>query len=166
MKINHIITLSVAVALLAACASPFQTGQFGLYPPQDGGLSTTAYETPYQLAPNHWADVAKIRDEAGRLSAQIAEGRITKVQAAQYLNRYRETLVGRNPVDDAMYDVYLRSAVESQSNRISTQQSKQFIQHALQGWQQRWPNMPTESKPINPAFTNFLMEVMGLPPLK
>lgn len=165
MKINYIITLSITTFLLAACASPFQTGLYGRYP-QNSTYPAVSTQKPYQLAPNHWADVAKIRDEAGRLSAQIAAGRITKVQAAQYLNRYRESLVGKNFVDDAVYDVYLRSAVESQSNRISTQQSKQFIQHALQGWQQRWPSMPTESKPANPAFTNFLMEVMGLPPLQ
>lgn len=63
-----------------------------------------------------------------------------------------------------MYEIYLRSAVQSQQGRISSEQSKTFVQNALRGWQQRWPNM--QNKPTNPAFTNFLMEVMGMQPLK
>lgn len=118
----------------------------------------------YDLASNHWTDVSKIRDEATRLSYQVSQGKLTKVQAAQYLNRYRIQQVGRNSVDDSMYEVYLRSAVDSQRGAISTEQSKLYIQNALKGWQQRWPSM--RSKPSNPAFTNFLMEVMGMEPLK
>lgn len=123
-----------------------------------------AARTPYRLAETHWSDVSKIRDEATRLSYQVSEGKITKVQAAQYLNRFRIQQVGRNPVDDSMYEVYLRSAVDSQRGAISTEQSKLYIQNALRGWNQRWPNM--KSKPANPAFTNFLMEVMGMRPLE
>ena len=119
-----------------------------------------AARAPYRLAETHWADVSKIRDEATRLSYQVSEGKITKVQAAQYLNRFRTEQVGRNPVDDSMYEVYLRSAVDSQRGAITTEQSKLYIQNALRGWHQRWPNM--KSKPANPAFTNFLMEVMGM----
>ena len=93
----------------------------------------------YTLAASHWGDVAKIRNEATRLG-------------------------GRNSVDDSMYEVYLRSAVQSQQGRITAEQSKIFIRNALQGWQQRWPNM--QNRPANPAFTNFLMEVMNMQPLK
>lgn len=98
------------------------------------------------------------------MSYEVSQGKLTKVQAAQYLNRYRIQLVGRNAVDDSVYEVYLRSAVDSQRGAISTEQSKLYIQNTLKGWQQRWPNM--QSKPTNPAFTNFLMEVMGMEPLK
>lgn len=118
----------------------------------------------FRLADSHWSDVSKIRNEATRLSYQVSQGDITKVQAAQYLNRFRINLVGRNAIDDDMYEIYLRSAVDSQRGAINTDQSKLFIQNALRGWQQRWPNM--QSKPANPAFTNFLMEVMGMKPLQ
>ncbi|MCF7521628.1 lipoprotein [Neisseria sp. ZJ106] len=118
----------------------------------------------FQLAQSHWGDVSKIRDEATRLAIQVDSGKLTKVQAAQYLNRFRIQLVGRNNVDDSMYEVYLRSAVDSQRGEITTEQSKLYIQNALKGWQLRWPNMG--SKPTNPAFTNFLMEVMNMTPLK
>lgn len=118
----------------------------------------------FKLASSHWSDVSKIRDEATRLSYQVSQGKITKVQAAQYLNRYRIQLVGRNSIDDSMYEIYLRSAVDSQRGEISTEQSKLYIQNALRGWQQRWKSM--NSKPSNPAFTNFLMEVMNMAPLQ
>nr|WP_192892357.1 MULTISPECIES: prokaryotic membrane lipolipid attachment site family protein [Neisseria] len=118
----------------------------------------------FRLAPSHWTDVSKIRDEATRLGYQVNIGKMTKVQAAQYLNNFRKRLVGRNAVDDSMYEIYLRSAVDSQRGEINTEQSKLYIQNALRGWQQRWKNM--DAKPDNPAFTNFLMEVMEMQPLK
>ena len=94
----------------------------------------------------------------------MSQGSLTKVQAAQYLNRFRIQQVGRNSVDDSMYEVYLRSAVDSQRGEITTEQSKQYIQGAFAWLAATLENMDT--KPSNPAFTNFLMEVMGMQPLK
>ena len=48
----------------------------------------------------------------------MSQGSLTKVQAAQYLNRFRIQQVGRNSVDDSMYEVYLRSAVDSQRGEL------------------------------------------------
>lgn len=118
----------------------------------------------YRPAASHWSDVAKIRQEAQRLGAEVGAGKLTKVQAAQYLNRYRLSLVGSNQIDDSMYEVYQKAALDSQRGVISQEQSKQYIISALKGWQQRWSSMSV--KPANPAFTNFLMEVMELQPLK
>ena len=59
----------------------------------------------FSLASSHWSDVSKIRDEATRLSYQVSQGKMTKVQAAQYLNKFRIQLVGRNVVDDSVYEV-------------------------------------------------------------
>ncbi|WP_040659914.1 hypothetical protein [Neisseria shayeganii] len=132
--------------------------------PKAGGSRTQQHSAGYTLAPTHWSDVSKIRNEATRLGYEVSRGRMTKAQAAQQLNRFRINLVGRNMVDDDMYEIYLRSAVQSQQGRITSAQSKTFVQNALRGWQQRWPNM--QNKPTNPAFTNFLMEVMGMEPLK
>ena len=156
------ISVLVLVAALSGCSS--------VYVPKIVEVPvkpTTSVQTPpagYRLAASHWSDVSKIRDEATRLSYQVSQGQITKAQAAQYLDRFRINLVGRNAVDDDMYQIYLRSAVDSQRGAINTEQSKLFIQNALRGWQQRCPNM--QSKPANPAFTNFLMEVMDMQPLK
>ena len=84
---------------------------------------TSSVNEGYRLSNSHYSDVAKIRFEATRLSDQVGKGQITKVQAAQYLNRYRIQLVGKNPVDDNVYEVYLRSAVDSQRGAITTEQS-------------------------------------------
>ena len=156
------ISVLVLVAALSGCSSVYvpKIVEVPIKP-------TTSVQTPpasYRLAASHWSEVSKIRDEATRLSYQVSQGQITKAQAAQYLDRFRINLVGRNAVDDDMYQIYLRSAVDSQRGAINTEQSKLFIQNALRGWQQRWPNM--QSKPANPAFTNFLMEVMDMQPLK
>ncbi|WP_066565554.1 prokaryotic membrane lipolipid attachment site family protein [Snodgrassella sp. CFCC 13594] len=165
------LSLIVLAAALGGCSSVYVPkvvkvpvdGGVPVLPVQSGSVST-APTTSYHLANSHWSDVAKIRDEATRLSYQVSQGSITKVQAAQYLDKFRTQLVGRNPVDDDMYTIYLRSAVDSQRGAITTEQSKYFIQNALRGWQQRWPNM--RNKPSNPAFTNFLMEIMSMKPLQ
>ncbi|WP_430472186.1 hypothetical protein [Wielerella bovis] len=126
----------------------------------DSQVSTKSYT----LAASHWSDVAKIRAEANRLGLQVRAGKMTKVQAAQHLNRFRINLVGRNIVDDSVYDVYLQAAVDSQRGEITNTQSRAYVENALRGWQQRWPNM--DNKPKNPAFTNFLLEFMGMTPLR
>ena len=64
------------------------------------------------------------------LSYQVSQGKMTKVQAAQYLNKFRIQLVGRNVVDNSVYEIYLRSAVDSQRGEINTEQSKLYIQNA------------------------------------
>lgn len=136
--------------------------------PMGGGSSsapvTQSNQVGYRLASTHWTDVAKIRQEAQRLGAEVGAGKITKIQAAQYLNRYRLNLVGSNQIDDSMYEVYQKAALDSYRGVISQEQSKQYVISALRGWQQRWSSMSV--KPANPAFTNFLMEVMELQPLK
>ncbi|MDO5059428.1 MAG: prokaryotic membrane lipolipid attachment site family protein [Neisseria sp.] len=154
----------IATAGLSACSSIYipTLKEVPVFPPQGQKVDTSV--SAYRLSSTHWTDVAKIRNEATRLSDQVSVGKITKVQAAQLLNHYRVKLVGHNQVDDSVYEVYLRSAVDSQRGAITPQQSKLYIQGALKGWQQRWPNM--QNKPANPAFTNFMMEVMGLTPLQ
>ncbi|WP_274584644.1 prokaryotic membrane lipolipid attachment site family protein [Neisseria leonii] len=115
---------------------------------------------PFRLAPSHWSDVAKLSAEMQRLAVQVGKDELTRVQAAQHLNRFRLNLVGRNAVDDDVYNVYLRAAVDSQRGAISSEESKLLVERAVRGWQQRWPNMT--SKPSNPAFTNAMIEILGL----
>lgn len=157
MKKHHLCLILLPL-LLAACQLPNKTSvNVGTTSSQSGARST-------HLAASHWSDVAKIRNEATRLGYEVAARRMTKAQAAQALNRFRIGLVGHNQIDDDMYAVYLRSAVQSQQGRINAQQSRTFVQNSLRGWQQRWPHM--QNRPANPAFTNFLMEVMNMEPLK
>lgn len=160
---KYLIPLSIA-AVLSGCQSVYVPTLTEIPVNPVNTVKTEASAKGFHLAPSHWTDVAKISDEATRLSYQVSIGKMTKVQAAQYLNNFRKRLVGRNAVDDSMYEIYLRSAVDSQRGEINTEQSKLYIKDALRGWQQRWKNM--DAKPDNPAFTNFLMEVMEMQPLK
>ena len=160
---KYLIPLSIA-AVLSGCQSVYVPTLPEIPVNPANTVKTEAPAKGFHLAPSHWTDVAKISDEATRLSYQVSIGKMTKVQAAQYLNNFRKRLVGRNAVDDSMYEIYLRSAVDSQRGEINTEQSKLYIQNALRGWQQRWKNM--DAKPNNPAFTNFLLEVMKMQPLK
>ena len=160
---KYLIPLSIA-AVLSGCQSVYVPTLTEIPVNPVNTVKTEAPAKGFHLAPSHWTDVAKISDEATRLSYQVSIGQMTKVQAAQYLNNFRKRLVGRNAVDDSMYEIYLRSAVDSQRGEINTEQSKLYIQNALRGWQQRWKNM--DAKPNNPAFTNFLLEVMKMQPLK
>lgn len=160
---KYLIPLSIA-AVLSGCQSIYVPTLTEIPVNPVNTVKTEAPAKGFHLAPSHWTDVAKISDEATRLSYQVSIGKMTKVQAAQYLNNFRKRLVGRNAVDDSMYEIYLRSAVDSQRGEINTEQSKLYIQNALRGWQQRWKNM--DAKPNNPAFTNFLLEVMKMQPLK
>ena len=160
---KYLIPLSIA-AVLSGCQSVYVPTLTEIPVNPVNTVKTEAPAKGFHLAPSHWTDVAKISDEATRLSCQVSIGKMTKVQAAQYLNNFRKRLVGRNAVDDSMYEIYLRSAVDSQRGEINTEQSKLYIQNALRGWQQRWKNM--DVKPNNPAFTNFLLEVMKMQPLK
>ena len=160
---KYLIPLSIA-AVLSGCQSVYVPTLTEIPVNPVNTVKTEAPAKGFHLAPSHWTDVAKISDEATRLSYQVSIGKMTKVQAAQYLNNFRKRLVGRNAVDDSMYEIYLRSAVDSQRGEINTEQSKLYIQNALRGWQQRWKNM--DAKPNNPEFTNFLLEVMKMQPLK
>lgn len=117
---------------------------------------------PYHLADSHWSDVAKIRAEADRLSFKINSGEMNKVEVARRLNNFRVSLVGHNAVDDSISQVYLRAAIDSSQGKISSAQSKSLIKSALKAWHERWNKMPDSTKPSNPAFTNFLNELMGL----
>lgn len=116
----------------------------------------------YHLADSHWSDVAKIRAEADRLSFKINNGEMDKVEVARRLNNFRVNLVGHNAVDDSVFQVYLRAAIDSSQGKISSAQSKSLIKSALEAWHERWNKMPDSTKPSNPAFTNFLNELMGL----
>ena len=151
MKKIHLSAI-IAALVLSACSAPH---------PASG---VSGDRSGYTLAQQHWSDVTKIRAEARRIGAKVRDGQMTKVQAAQHLNRFRLRTSGSNIVDDSVYEVYLRSAVDNQRGNITAQQQRAYVENALKGWQQRWSSM--HEKPNNPAFTNFLLEFMGMKPLQ
>lgn len=155
--------MSVVFALgLSACGSNISIPN--MKNPLSYGTQPIMEVQTFRLAESHWSDVAKIRAEALRLGIQVQNGDLTRVQAVQALNQYRLRIVGANPIDDSVYDVYLRAAVDSQRNVITREQSRTYLENTLQGWLKRWPSM--DKKPNNPAFTNFLLEHLNMETLK
>lgn len=169
MNVRKLVPVLFVALTLTACGTyPFNQSIYGRLP-ANSTYNNAPYNQPvqpvparFQLASTHWQDVQKIKSEAKRLSTEVGKGNMTKVQAAQYLNQYRVNLVGHNKVDDSMYHTYLDAATNSQAGRISSAESKKQIQNALKIWQQAWSSM--DNKPDNPAFTNFLIETMGMRP--
>lgn len=146
--------------LLAGCTAIDQFHDRAFQSATTTGLQN---QGAYQLATEHWADVAKIRNHATQLSILVNQGKLTKVGAALQLDAFRKKLLGQNIVDDSMAEVYLRLATNVQRGVMNSRQSEQILREALQGWQQRWNYI--QDKPGNPAFTNFLMELMQMQPL-
>ncbi len=159
MKKSIVVVATVAAAaLLSGCVVSV--------PPQPGTPKTHAGALPpFQMAPSHENDVQAIATQAKILGQQILNQQITKVQAAQYLNKFRIATVGNNPIDDVAYAAYLENTVKSQQGRITSEKSKSSIMATLSKLTDQWnasPIKPTD----NPAFTNFLLQTMGMPLLR
>lgn len=167
MKTQILLPL-IAASALSACTAIYVPTLKEI--PVTSGSATEASAAPeaakpaFRLSSRHWTDVAKLKSEAISLGQQVKQGRLTKVQAAQKLNVFRIKHIGRNTVDDSVYDVYLRLAARSQSEQISAEESKLYLRSELEGWQKRWQYM--DDKPSNPAFANFLFEQFGMKPLQ
>ncbi|WP_434779492.1 prokaryotic membrane lipolipid attachment site family protein [Neisseria sp. Ec49-e6-T10] len=149
---NYLIIIFFSAAFLSGCATS--------YKPKDIKVDKTGATQSIQT---YGESSHKILVEANRLANLVNTNSLTRVQAAQSLDRYRVELVGHNAVDDAVFSSYLRIAVDRQSGKISAEQSQTLMQQDLEKWQTRWVKL--KHKPENPAFTNFLMQVFNLPPL-
>ncbi|MDN0082634.1 hypothetical protein QU487_07710 [Crenobacter sp. SG2305] len=101
--------------------------------------------------------------EANRIAERVKAGELNRVQAADQLNAYRLRTVGHNAVDDDVFATYRQIAVQRDANQISQEEAQARMDAKLRETLRRWPKL--KPKPANPAFTNFLLKVYGLPPL-
>lgn len=113
-----------------------------------------------------WKDTRQdaLRQEAGYLAGLVKTNKITKVQAADRLNTKRIELVGRNLYDDEVFAYYHHLAEERDHNRINQAESQSLMRKKLAEVRARYRQDPGKHGKI-PVFTNFLMELYGLPPL-
>jgi hypothetical protein len=144
-KVKARFGLALLPLLLTACA----------------GLPGTAVRP---AAPPHRYGSADILREADRLASQVKDGTLSRTQAADQLNRFRLAHIGHNSIDDTNFAWYRAMAVARDRNQISQEESMTRICTRQMQWHRRWAQM--DNRPSNPAFTNFLMEVCDLPPLK
>ncbi len=105
-----------------------------------------------------------LRQEAEYLSGLVKTHKITKVQAADRLNIRRIELVGRNSYDDEVFAYYHHLAEERDHNRINSSESQSLMRKKLAEVRARY-RQDTGKPGKTPVFTNFMMELYGLPPL-
>jgi hypothetical protein len=113
-----------------------------------------------------WTDTRQdaLRQEAGYLAGLVKTNKITKLQAADRLNIKRIELVGQNPYDDEVFAYYHHLAGERDHKRIDQAEAQSLMRKKLAEVRARHRQDP--GKPgKTPVFTNFLMELYGLPPL-
>jgi len=99
--------------------------------------------------------------EANRLAVLVEKGELTRVEAADELNGYRLRIVGSNRVDDATFATYRYLATMRDDGKMTAEESHARMERKLLEWQRRWPKL--SSRPVDPAFTNFLMQLYDLP---
>jgi len=128
------------------------------------GVSTGQQARPKPLHQHRANDSAAILGEANRLATLVREGEMTRIEAADQLNRYRLARVGHNFVDDNTYATYRSLTVAREKNQITQDEFQSRMLDRLQEWQLRWPKLT--QRPANPAFTNFLMDVYNYQQLK
>ena len=140
--------MAVLLAALAGCANLPQ-----LFPSSQSSSPARG---------NNAADA--LLAEADRLADRVGKGELTRVQAAEKLGETRIKLVGRNLVDDDVYRLYYQIAQLRDAGKIDGDAARKQMEDRLRYWQRRWPGL--QSKPANPAFTQFMFKVYNLPPLK
>ncbi|OHX14915.1 hypothetical protein [Chromobacterium sphagni] len=101
--------------------------------------------------------------EANRLADQVKSGALTRTAAADQLNAARLRIVGSNAVDNDNFAVYRQLTVERDAGRLDSDAFRSRLELHLREWMRRWPKYAP--KPADPAFSNFLLKLYGLPPL-
>lgn len=113
-----------------------------------------------------WTDTRQdaLRQEAEYLAGLVKKNKITKVQAADRLNIKRIELVGKNSYDDEVFAYYRHLAEGRDHKRIDQSEAQSLMRKKLAEVRARYRQ--DQGKPGKPpVFTNFLMELYGLPPL-
>lgn len=114
-------------------------------------------------SPRHDSKIDILRREASQLAAQVGRGTLSRTAAADQLNIVRLRVVGANLVDDNTFAMYRYLAVERDADRLTQDESQAKMEKRLHDWRKRWPKL--RNPPADPAFTNFLLGVYGLPRL-
>lgn len=94
---------------------------------------------------------------ADQIADRLREGELTRLQAADALNRQRLKIVGANPIDDEVFARYRELIAKVQAGRLSQTDLRQRLKQKLdslnaQPWQTR------QSTP--PLFTHFLLKTI------
>ncbi|POA98708.1 hypothetical protein C2134_10765 [Chromobacterium sinusclupearum] len=122
-----------------------------------GGAASTPTVRPAS------SKVDQLLDEANRLADRVKSGELTRTAAADQLGAARLRIAGANAVDNDNFAIYRQLTVEREAGRIDSDAFRARLEAHLREWMRRWPKYTP--KPADPAFSNFLLKLYGLPPL-
>ncbi|WP_233163840.1 hypothetical protein [Chromobacterium sp. ASV23] len=122
-----------------------------------GGAASTSTVRPAS------SKVDQLLDEANRLADRVKSGELTRTAAADQLGAARLRIAGANAVDNDNFAIYRQLTVEREAGRIDSDAFRARLEAHLREWMRRWPKYTP--KPADPAFSNFLLKLYGLPPL-
>lgn len=150
----------IAFSLLGSLTACSALQQLGVPIHSGSGASSR----PAQSAqPRAAGKVDQLLAEANRLADKVKSGELTRTAAADQLNAARLRIAGGNPVDNDNFAVYRQLTVERDAGRIDSDAFRAKLEAHLREWMRRWPKY--SPKPADPAFSNFLLKLYGLPPL-
>lgn len=148
MKLKLILSALTILVILSGCAGlPF--GQ--------GPAATTTPNTTADTSLQREKKQQQLLAAADQIADRLREGELTRLQAADALNRQRLKIVGANPIDDEVFARYRELIAKVQAGRLSQTDLRQRLKQKLdslnaQPWQTR------QSTP--PLFTHFLLKTI------
>lgn len=148
MKLSSLGTLLAFLLILSGCAGlPF--GQ--------GPAATTTPNATTDTSLQREKKQQQLLAAADQIADRLREGELTRLQAADALNRQRLKIVGANPIDDEVFARYRELIAKVQAGRLSQTDLRQRLKQKLdslnaQPWQTR------QSTP--PLFTHFLLKTI------
>lgn len=150
----------IAFSLLGSLTACSALQQLGVPIHSGSGASSRPAQS---VPPRAAAKVDLLLAEANRLADKVKSGELTRTAAADQLNAARLRIAGSNAVDNDNFAVYRQLTAERDAGRIDSDAFRARLEAHLREWMRRWPKYAP--KPADPAFTNFLLKLYGLPPL-
>jgi hypothetical protein len=156
---KHLLFVVLATLLLSGCGAMKQPAAQVVPGPRN---APTAMRPPAN-APARVDKVNLLLIEANRLAGKVQADELTRTQAADQLNVFRLRLVGDNRVDDSTFSTYRYLAVQRDAGAMTQEEALSRMEMKLRDWRRIWPQLT--KRPVDPAFTNFLMRLYDMPPL-
>lgn len=127
----------------------------------------TAVQPPPPVAPpapDFNAMQHNLFQETRRLGNLVANGSLTRVEAADQLNARRLAMIGPHPTDDEVFRTYRLLSVQVQQNKITQEKLRITLMNKLDAVRKDYALL--EPKPLKPpVFTNMLLQIYDRPPL-
>ncbi|MBP9527797.1 MAG: hypothetical protein KBE25_00875 [Laribacter sp.] len=103
-------------------------------------------------------------DEANAIADRVRAGKLTRLEAADALNRERLRLFGPNAIDDAVFTVYRQETAKLERGMTTQADLRRVLIGTIERARLRYNNLPAGKRP-NAGFTRFLIHIYDQAPL-